>query len=169
VRTRGTRTCKSLNAFTNTLLRAPEWRAARWAAIAVVMVNLAGLQAWAWKEQSALTAKRSAIQNTLTSTFPDIRVVVDAPLQMSRAVADMRRQSGTASGADLETMLGHFQVAAPDATAPTAIEFVAGQLQLKGLDPAVPALADVANRLQSSGYIARWDNDALVVKQGDRP
>jgi len=169
LRTRGTRTRKHLHAFTSTLLRAPQWRAARWAALAVVVVNLAGLQAWAWKEQSALSAKRASIQNTLTSTFPDIRVVVDAPLQMARAVADVQRQSGTASGADLEAMLSQFQAAAPDTPAPAAIEFVAGELQLKGLDSAVPALADVTNRLQASGYTARWDNDALVVKQGGRP
>jgi general secretion pathway protein L len=169
LRTRGTRTRKNLNAFARTLLRAPQWRAARWAAIAVVVVNLAGLQAWAWKEQSALTAKRAAIQNTLTSTFPDIRVVVDAPLQMARAVADVQRQSGTASGADLEAMLSQFQAAAPGAPAPAAIEFVAGELQLKALDSALPALADVTNRLQTSGYSARWDNDALVIKQGVRP
>jgi general secretion pathway protein L len=169
LRTRGTRTRKNLNAFTSTLLRAPQWRAARWAALAVVFVNLAGLQAWAWKEQSALVAKRAAIQNTLTSTFPEVRVVVDAPLQMARAVADMQRQSGTASGADLEAMLNQYQAAAPDTPAPAAIEFVAGELQLKGLDSAVPALADVTNRLQASGYTARWDNDALVIKQGGRP
>ncbi len=167
MRTHGAR--KHLNAVTSTLLRAPQWSAARWAALAVVIVNLVGLQAWAWKEQSALSAKRAAIDHTLTSTFPEVRVVVDAPLQMARAAADARRQSGTASGTDLEAMLSQFQAAAPGAPAPTAIEFVADELQLKGLDSALPALADVTTRLQSGGYTARWDNDSLIVTQGGRP
>jgi len=169
MRSRGTRTRKHLNAVASTLLLAPQWRAARWAALAVVIVNLAGLQAWAWKEQSALTAKRTAIQNILTSTFPEVRVVVDAPLQMVRAASDAQRQSGSASGADLEAMLSQFQTVAPGAPAPAAIEFVAGELQLKGLDAALPALTDVTSRLQSSGYTARWDNSTLVVMQGGRP
>ena len=50
-----------------------------------------------------------------------------------------------------------------------AIEFVAGVLQLKGLDSALPALTDVTNRLQSNGYTARWESDALVIQQGGRP
>lgn len=169
MRTRGTRTRKHLNAVASTLLRAPQWRAARCAALAVVIVNLAGLQAWAWKEQSALTAKRTAIQNILTSTFPEVRVVVDAPLQMARAASDAQRQSGSASGSDLEAMLGQFQAVAPGAPTPAAIEFVAGELQLKGMDAALPALADVTSRLQFSGYTARWDNDTLVITQGGRP
>jgi len=169
LRTRGTRTRKQLSTLTDNLLRAPQWRPARWAAVALVVLNLAGLQAWAWKEQSALAAKRTAIQATLTTTFPEVRVVVDAPLQMARAVADLQRQSGTASGADLEAMLGQFQAAAPDAPPPAAIEFVADELQLKGLDPALPSLADVASRLQARGYATRWDNDALVLRQGGRP
>ncbi|MDE2418289.1 MAG: general secretion pathway protein GspL [Burkholderiales bacterium] len=169
LRTLGTRTRKHLTALTGSLLRAPQWRAARWASLALVILNLAGLQAWAWKEQSALTAKRVAIQNTLMSTFPDVRVVVDAPLQMARATADLQRQSGTASGADLEAMLSQFQAAAPDTPPPAAIEFIADELQLKGLDAAHPTLTDVATRLQARGYMARWDGDALVLRQGGRP
>ncbi len=169
LRTRGTRTRKHITALSDTLLRAPRWRAARWAAALLVLVNLAGVQAWAWKEQNALAAKRVAIKDTLTATFPDVRVVVDAPLQMARALADLQRQSGTASGADLETMLGQFQAAAPAAPAPAAIEFIANELQLKGMDAAAPGLADVTTRLQARGYSARWDGDALIIRQETRP
>jgi general secretion pathway protein L len=169
LRTRGTRTRKHITALSETLLRAPRWRAARWATGALLVVNLAGVQAWAWKEQTALAAKRAAIKATLIATFPEVNVVVDAPLQMARALAGLQRQSGTASGADLETMLGQFQAAAPGSPAPTAIEFVANELQLKGLDASAPALNDVAARLQSRGYAARWDADALLLRQEVRP
>lgn len=169
LRTRSTRTRKHLTALSNTLLHGPQWRPARWAAAALVLVNLAGVQAWAWKEQTALAAKRSAIKTTLTSTFPEVRVVVDAPLQMARALADLQRQSGTASGTDLETMLGQFQAAAPESPAPAAIEFVANELQLKGLDASAAPLNDISARLQARGYAARWDGDALVLRQAVQP
>jgi general secretion pathway protein L len=123
-----------LNAWTHSLLKAPQWRAARWAAVALVAVNLVGLQAWAWREKSDQTAKRAAIQSVLVTTFPEVRVVVDAPLQMARALADLQRQSGTAASADLETLLMQYQAAAPGAPAPAAIEFIAGELQVKTVD-----------------------------------
>jgi len=164
--TRRTRTRKRLSAIATDLLQAPRWRAARWAALALAVINLAGLQAWAWKEESTLTAKRNAIRTTLTATFPEVRVVVDAPVQMARALADLQRRNGTASAADMEPMLGQYQAAAQDGRAPTAIEFVAGELHLKGLEPAAPGLTA---RLQAQGYNARLEGDSLVLKEERRP
>ena len=169
LRTRGTRTRKRLSTVGTDLLQAPQWKPARWAAVAVVAINLAGLQAWAWKEQSALTAKRAAIRDILTATFPDVRVVVDAPLQMARSLADLQRQSGAAASGDLETMLGLFQTLAPEIPAPSAIEFMAGELRLKVLDTSAPALATTTTKLQANGYSAIVDGDRLVLKQERRP
>ena len=162
--TRSTRTRKHLTAMVSSLFRAPRWRAARWAAVALVAVNLVGLQAWAWKEQSALSAQRAAIRDTLTTTFPEVRVVVDAPVQMARTLADMQRRNGSASAADLETILGQFQAAAPDLPAPLAIEFIAGELRLKGIDAAAAGLAGISERLRPQGYSARLEADSLVIK-----
>lgn len=169
LRTRRTRTRKHLSALLRTLLQAPRWRAARWAAVALVAVNLLGLQAWAWKEQSALAAKRVALRDTVTSTFPEITVVVDPALQMSRSLAGLQRQSGTASQTDLETMLGQFQMAAPELQAPAAIEFMAGELRLKGLDLAESGLVEISARLQAQGYSVRLAGDSLLMKQEPRP
>ena len=104
--TRRTRTRKQLSALTSALLHAPRWRAARWAMLAIIAIHLIGLQAWAWKQEAALAAQRNAIRDTLLATFPDVRVVVNAPLQMSRSLADLQRRNGSASLTDLETMLG---------------------------------------------------------------
>ena len=167
--TRRTRTRKRLSAITAALLRAPRWRAARWAAVTLVAVNLAGLHSWAWKEQSALAAQRAAIRNTLTTTFPEVRVVVDAAVQMGRALADLQRRNGAASSADMETMLGQFQASAQDARAPSAIEFIAGELHLKGLDPAAAGLNGISARLQAQGYSARLEGDTLILKEERLP
>ena len=166
---RSTRTRKRLSAMISSLFRAPRWRAARWAAVVLAAVNLVGLQAWAWKERTALDAQRAAIQGTLTATFPEVRVVVDAPVQMARALADLQRRNGAASAADMETMLGQFQAAAPDLPAPTAIEFVAGELRLKGLGSSTASLAPLSARLQAQGYSARSEADSLVIKQERLP
>ncbi len=169
LRSRRARTQKRLSNWGVNLLRAPHWKPARWAAVAVVVANLAGLQAWAWKEQSALNAKRAAIREVLSTTFPDIRVVVDAPLQMERSLAALQRQNGAASNADLEEILGRFQAAAPEMDAPTAIEFIAGELRLKLPAAASVDLAGVNARLQAHGYTSQLQDDALVIKQERRP
>ncbi|MBK6592240.1 MAG: general secretion pathway protein GspL [Burkholderiales bacterium] len=169
LRTRRARTQKSLSNWTHALWRAPQWKPARWVVAALVAVNLLGLQAWAWKEQASLVAKKASIREVLTTTFPDVRVVVDAPLQMERALAGLQRQSGAASSADLEEMLGRFQALAPELPAPTAIEFIAGELRLKipaALDDQLPG---VATRLKSSGYAVQLRDDMLMIKQDQRP
>ena len=169
LRTRRARTQKSMSNWTHALWRAPQWKPARWAVAALVAVNLLGLQAWAWKEQASLVAKKASIREVLTTTFPDVRVVVDAPLQMERALAGLQRQSGAASSADLEEMLGRFQALAPELPAPTAIEFIAGELRLKipaALDDQLPG---VATRLKSSGYAVQLRDDMLMIKQDQRP
>lgn len=163
--TRRSRTRKHLSTLALALLQAPRWRAARWAALALVAINLTGLQAWAWKQESVLAARRTAIRETLLTTFPEVRVVVDAPLQMARALADLQRRNGAASLSDLETMLGQFQAAAPEARPPASIEFTAGELHLKQLQSPAAGLASLAARLQAQGYNARPEGDGLVFKE----
>ncbi len=173
LRTRRARTQKRLSGWASTLWHAPQWRPARWAFGALLLVNVLGLQAWAWKEQSALAAKKTAVRDILTSTFSDVRVVVDAPLQMERSFANLQRQSGAASGGDLESMLGHFQALAPELPTPDAIEFAANELRLgiPGLLPGqVPA---IASRMQGMGYIVTMHEGQLRIKydtnQAPRP
>lgn len=169
LRTRQARTRKQLSSLGASLWHAPHWKPARWSAAVLVVVNLVGLQAWAWKEQAALSAKRTAIRAVLTSTFPDVRVVVDAPVQMARALADLQRQSGTASSLDMETMLGLFGTLALENIAPEAIEFIAGELRLKVPPMPDADVAQLGTRLQTHGYTARMRGDSLVITPERRP
>jgi general secretion pathway protein L len=150
------------------LLQAPQWRAARWGLVALVLANLVGLNAWAWMERSALKAKREQIRTALTGTFPSVRVVVDAPVQMEREVAALRQATGAASGRDLESMLAALAAAAPPGLAPTSIEFTGNELRLKG-PGAAPAAQHAGPSLQAFGYRAASEGDTLVVRQGVAP
>lgn len=150
-------------------LNAPAWRAARLSLVALLAVNLLGLNAWAWKERAQVKAQRQAAQAMLTDTFPKVRVVVDAPLQMAREVAALQQASGDVTGRDLETMLGVFSAEAPANVAATAIEFRAGELRMNGLSLSPEALAQVSFKLKAQGYTARQDGDQVVLKQGLAP
>lgn len=150
------------------LLRAPQWRAARWGLVALLLANLVGLNAWAWMERSALKAKREQVRTTLTGTFPAVRVVVDAPVQMEREVAALRQATGAPSGRDMESMLAALAAAAPAGLAPTALEFTGNEVRLKG-PGAGPAAQQAGPSLQAFGYKASSEGDTLVVRQGVTP
>lgn len=160
---RQARSRKRWSSLWDTLMRAPEWRAVRWSAVALIVVQVVGLQAWSWKEQTAQTAKRGAIAAVLTTTFPETKVVVDAPVQMARSVAALQRQSGAATSADLETILNQYGAMALANTAPTAIEFIANEVRITGLDSNMPEMASIAPNLQVQGYTARWDGPTLII------
>ncbi len=162
----GARTWKRWQQGLTALLQAPRWRAARLAALALLAINLLGLNAWAWKEKSQLNAQRQAIRSVLTSTFPKVLVVVDAPLQMAKEVAALQHASGLPSARDLDRMASAFMAVAPVNSVPTAIEFIPGELRMKGLTLSQEEAAALSFKLKAQGYSASLEANALLIKAG---
>lgn len=161
------RALKKIATGWSALLRAPEWRPARWAAVLVLAVNLVGLNAWAWKERSSLQDKREAVQRTLRDTFPQVRTIVDAPVQMEREVALLRQQTGTASARDLDALLAALAAALPEGRAPAALEYINGQLRAGGLALSSDEVRTVGTRLRGLGYTAQAEGPLLVIAAED--
>lgn len=158
------RASKKAAALARELWFGPRWRAARWGALLLVLAQLIGLNAWAWKERSALDAKRFAVRSVLTRTFPSVQLVVDAPLQMTREVAALQQATGGVAASDLEPMLAALAASLPNSRVPTAIDFNAGQLRLRGLGLQPAELATLKSALSSRGYEARSEGDLLLVQ-----
>lgn len=156
------RAFKKLGTAWADLLAAPQWRAARWGVLLLVAANVLGLNAWAWRERSSLEGKREAIRRTLTQTFPQVKVVVDAPVQMQREVTALRQLTGATSGRDLEAMLGALTTASPP-RAIGALDYAGGELRLKGLAYTPEEAASVAARLKSQGYSSVVQGETLVL------
>src|SRR2546426_914336 len=135
------------------------------AAAALALLNRIGLNAWAWKEQSALRARRAAVQGMLVKTFPQVKIVVDAPLQMEREVAALRQATGAASGRDLEAILAALGAAIPADQAASSIEYVAGEARIKGLQLSTQQASSLSGQLRSMGYSARQEGDTVLIKQ----
>ena len=89
----------------NAASRWSTWRIAAALVVAIVAVQIIGMQ-WEWaglrREAGAL---RQASTGILTTTFPDTRVVLDAPLQMARGLATLRASSGRSDPADFTTTM----------------------------------------------------------------
>ncbi len=151
------------------LLSAPSWRAARLALLALVLVNLLGLNAWALREQAALQAKRQTVRSVLTTTFPKIPVVVDAPLQMAREVAALQRASGAATSSDMEAMLASFGAAVPVTQTLTALDYAAQELRVKTATAPASEQARVVLALKQQSLIASWDGVQWLLKPGSTP
>ena len=164
------RRVKKVTGWLSEVLGAPQWRPVRWGAAALFIANLVGLNAWAWQQNAGLAASRAAIQNTLTQTFPAIKVVVDAPLQMQREVDSLRRASGAVSGSDFEAMLAALGSATPPGQSLSSIDFTAGELRVKGLYGGGGAQSNpqevgaASSQLKAKGYAAQLEGDTLVVK-----
>ena len=149
------------------MLHGKPWRPARWAAVVLVVANLAGLNAWAWKERATLANQRDAVQGVLRETFPQVRVIVDAPVQMEREVANLRQQTGMASPRDLDALLAALASALPANRTPAALEYAGGQLRAAGLALSGEDLRGVIAHLHTLGYAGSTEGNFLVVAAED--
>jgi general secretion pathway protein L len=157
------RTLKKMASTWADLWRAPHWRPARWGAVLLVVLNVVGLNAWAWKERAALDGKRQAVRETLTRTFPQVKTIVDAPVQMEREVAALRQFTGVSTGRDLESMLAALSQSVPPGRSIGSIEYNGTQLRAKGLSLTTDEARIVGLNLKSVGYEATLQGDSLLV------
>ncbi|MEJ8820621.1 type II secretion system protein GspL [Variovorax humicola] len=155
---------KKFSAWLQALRHAPQWRAARWGAVVLVLAQLVGLNAWAWKERNALDSKRSTINTMLTQTFPSVKLVVDAPLQMAREVAALQQSTGGVAALDLEPMLAVLGASLPPGRVPTALDYSAGQLRLRGLNLSATEIASLTSTMAARAYTVRGEGDFLLVQ-----
>lgn len=159
----GARTMKKMGALWADVVASPQWRPARWGAVLLLVLNLVGLNAWAWRERSALDGKREAMRRSLTQTFPSVKVVVDAPVQMEREVAALRQATGATSGRDLEAMLGALASSLPPTRAASALDYANGELRVRGLALGPEEARNVAGAMKARGYNAVMTGDVLAI------
>ena len=164
------RLARRLASAANRFARAPQWRAARWALGLALAVQVAGLNLWAWQDRQTLAAKQAGMRAILTQTFPQIRAVVDAPVQMQRELTRLRQSAGSLAQGDLEPLMAVTGAALPAARLPTQIEYNGNALLLRGLELAPEDLAAINQRLAADGYTAQAQDGALQVRaQEQRP
>jgi general secretion pathway protein L len=159
------RTQRQLQAAWQTLLHAPAWKPVRWGMVALVALQVLGLNALAWRERSALVAQQASLQNILTTTFPSVTLVIDAPLQMQREVDALQQKSGAASSTDFEPMLAALAGVLPAGQTPSQIHFANHALRVQGvtLDSNT---SDVAS-LKAQGLSLRQDGNETWVLQAE--
>lgn len=163
----GGRIWQSLTGGLRDLMAAPAWAPARWGMAALLLVQLLGLNAWSYKQSAAVQDQRAQMNQLLTQSFPNVKVVVDAPLQMQRELASLARAQGQLSGRDFESIYGRFTAIAGMNAAPSAIDFVANEVQIRGSGLTASQLDAMLPRLQYAGLAVRSDAQVLIVSHRD--
>jgi general secretion pathway protein L len=159
-RTRGTR---ALRQAAKRLLSAP-WRPVRLGLLALLVLQLAGLNLYAWQQRQLLAAKREAMTTLLKSSHPGVRAVLDAPVQMQRETDRLRAGTGRVGAGDLEAMLAVAAAAWPDGQGPTAtLRFEPGSLSLAASGWAEPQVQQFRERSRAAGYAAAFTEGRVVL------
>jgi len=138
-------------------LQAPRWRSVRWAAMALVGVNLLGLNALAWVDVHQVAVKRDAMQSMLARSFPNLKTIVDAPLQMAREVRLLEQARAAPTAVDLDVMLGALGQALPAGQTLKGLDYTSGQLRVLGLELSPDEAGALSAALNARGYSAKRD------------
>jgi general secretion pathway protein L len=145
------------------LMAAPAWRAARVGLVLLLAAQVIGLNAWAWRERSTLSAKSAMITQQFTQTFPEVKVVIDAPLQMQRELGHLRQASGNLSNHDFESVYARFSSVVQTPQAPSTIDFASNEITLKGVALDATQLGTLGSALQGAQLSVRKDGDSVKV------
>lgn len=156
-RARGVRALRMLS---RTLMRKP-WQPVRYGLAALVVVQLLGLNLWAWHQNRELAARRQAVTTTLTTAFPQVRAILDAPVQMQKQLDLLRASAGSVGEQDLEALLAAAATAWPADRPPAeALAFEPGRLTVSAQGWNQPQIDNFRTQLQSDG----WQLDASEGK-----
>ncbi|RVT53398.1 type II secretion system protein GspL [Rubrivivax albus] len=144
----------------------PAWRPVHIGLLGLLAVNLVGLNAWAWQQQRALGERRQAMVGLLREAHPQVRAVLDAPLQMKRETDRLRAAAGQPGDDDLETLLGVAAAAWPDDEPPVAaLQFEPGRLVLDidGWDEV--RIAEFRDLVQPAGWQVSTEGTQLTLRR----
>ena len=147
-------------------LQGPHWRWARRGLVALVVVQVVGLNAWAWRQEQAVAERRQAMNELLRGTHPGVRSVLDAPLQMQRETERLRAAAGKPGDADFEVLVGAAAAAWPDGAGPApTLRFEPGRLTLAAPGWGEAQMRQFAERLRGAGFATETADGRVSVSR----
>ncbi|WP_172425131.1 type II secretion system protein GspL [Vandammella animalimorsus] len=155
---------QNLNKGLQNFLHAPAWRWARWGAALLVLVQLAGIQLWAWQARRDLQQLHAQVDAVFRSTFPKVAVVVDAPRQMRQELQRLQQQSGALTPGSFEVLAGAAGLGLPEDMRPQELHYENAQLRLGGLPQGSELLQQWEDGLAAQGLLAQWHEGRLQIE-----
>jgi general secretion pathway protein L len=147
-------------------LRSPAWRPARVGLAVLAAAHLVGLNVWAWHQKAELASKRDAMTALLRSSFPQVRAVLDAPLQMQRETDALRAGAGRVGDADLEPLLEAAAAAWPKSRpAVDTLRYETGRLTLAAPGWTAEETSRFSEQLRSEGWRVEAGDGRFVLSR----
>lgn len=143
----------------------PGWRPVRLGLIGLLVAHLVGLNAWAWMQRAELQTRRAAVTNLLRTTHPQVRAVLDAPLQMARENELLRASAGRPGDTDLEPLLQAAASVWPDGRPPQLLRFENGRLSLGAPGVGAAELAQMRATLEPAGWSVDQDDNQITLSR----
>jgi general secretion pathway protein L len=132
-------------------------------------LNLLGLNVWAWHLNSAVAAKQQATAELLRSTYPNVRAVIDPPVQMRRETENLRGAAGKPGDNDIEVLLAAAASAwPPDRPPADTLRFEPGRLTVSATGWTPEQVAQFRGQLQPAGWQVEFDAGRLTVSRASR-
>ncbi len=161
-RARGTR---ALRLVSRALMRKP-WQPVRRGLAALLVVQLLGLNLWAWHQHREVAARREAVTTTLTEAFPQVRAILDAPAQMQKQLDLLRASAGAVGDQDLEALFAAAATAWPADRPPAeALAFEPGRLTVSAQGWAANQIENFRNQLRSEGWQLDTSEGKLTISR----
>jgi general secretion pathway protein L len=151
----GERLKKQTAALWQSLLHAPQWRWSRWTAAALVLLHVGAINALAWKEARSIAAQKNAVRAVLQETFPEVGLIIDAPVQMQRQLSLLAQSRGAGAAVPLSGALTALSTQLPEGKAATALELSGDTLQLSGLELTPQETEALGRALSAQGWDLR--------------
>jgi general secretion pathway protein L len=144
----------------------PEWRPVRWGLVVLLAVQVVGLNVWAWRLDRSLQDKRRAMTQLLQTAHPQVRSVLDAPLQMQRETEQLRSAAGRPGPNDLEPLLAVAASAWPPGQPPLqALRFEPGRLTITTQGWNDPQRTTFAEQVRAAGLGVEAQGQQLVLSR----
>jgi general secretion pathway protein L len=148
-------------------LMSPGWRPARIGAAALLVLQVAGLNLWAWHEKNAVEARRASIQALVKAAYPrvsDADIQRDASAVMLRETQALRTLAGKPGDGDLEPMLQAAAAAWPNERPPVEnLRYESGKLTLAASGWSDAQIEQFRGVLQPAGFRVEASEGRLVV------
>jgi general secretion pathway protein L len=141
------------------------WGFARWGVILLLLIQIIGLNFVAWKESQQIKLKQQEGTKILQQTFPEVKLVVNAPLQMERQVDILRQTSASLGSNDLETLLSLIGSILPDEVHPTAYQYQNQELTISGLPNEAFIIQNMQAQAKQNGYELVLQGNSFVLRQ----
>lgn len=144
----------------------PAWRPVRWGLVSLLLLNVIGLNLWAWHQNTTLHRKQATMEALLRSTYPNIRTIIDPQVQMQRETETLRTNAGKPGDNDLEVLLQAAASAWPGDRPPVeTLRFESGRLTLSATGWSPEQVNQFRNQLRPAGWQVDFDAGQLKLSR----